>query len=191
MSLPARDPYLLPPNVPKVNVFAAVRKAPGKDAAATLEGKPSAEVRTMHERDYLARVTYCAGAGFVVLSALSDPASMSAYLFEHSLGGWAPILAIGMALALLLLDLIINDWAPERYRFDFAYQVRPKVYILTAFAYLIPLFAASRHEVRSLTAAGAYLHVGMAALGVTLAARAVVQRHKHRFGGTTRCDTSS
>lgn len=192
MSVPARNPYLLPEGVPKVHVFAAARKsARGKPAGATLEASPAPEVTAMsHERDYLARAFFFGGAVYMVLAAMFDPQSMSNYLVEHSIAGWMPIAAIAGAALLLLLDMLINDLLPERFQFDAAYNHRPEIYMVIAFLYLVPLYAAARAEVRSVTVSGVFLHIGMAAMGVTLAVHAVVKRHRYRFGGAYACSTS-
>lgn len=132
-----------------------------------------------HEsRDFLGRMIYAAFACWAVVAACFDPGNV-AYALSRDWSGATAITALGLAAALLLLDMVVNDLLPEDVIFAWAYKRRPYVYLYSAFLYQIPLFVAARSG--SVTLSAALLYGGMSLAGVSIAVRSVIRRHRYRF----------
>lgn len=97
-------------------------------------------------RDAVARLMYSAQAWIVVSVAYFTPHSVPALSI---MGGAGPLfLALIFLATLLLIDVLINDVLPLRYKVQWGIRYRYMVYPLVAFIYISQLFVAQKTGVK-------------------------------------------
>ncbi len=119
--------------------------------------------------DALARLIYAYMAVYIAVSAFTAPCSAtSVMLVLDGVWGYAVTCGTGVLAAVIALDVAINDWLPDKYVFHWARVRRHWLYVLTAAAYVTPIFAASAYVVN---AAQFIFYIGMASFGLVLGYR--------------------
>lgn len=127
-------------------------------------------------RDIVARWIYGHFTIYIALSASIAPDGIS-WLVLHLAGpliGQAAICVTGTIAILVIADVLINDVMPERYRFEWIRHQRHWLYTISAFLFLVPVFAAAKYHVSAIPQV--WLFVGMAGWGLVLAYREAFRR---------------
>ncbi|SEC01842.1 hypothetical protein SAMN02787142_0728 [Burkholderia sp. WP9] len=119
--------------------------------------------------DALARLIYAYLAVYIAVAAFTAPCSATSVMLTSD-GFWGYAVTAGTAVLALVVvaDVAINDWLPERYIFRWAQARRHWLYAIAAACYITPLFAASAYFVN---AAQFFFYVGMALFGLVLGYR--------------------
>jgi hypothetical protein len=121
------------------------------------------------KNDALARLIYAYMAIYIAVSAFAAPCSATSVMLTHD-GFWGYVVTTGTAVLALVVvaDVAINDWLPDRYIFHWARTRRHWLYATTAACYVTPIFAASAYFIN---AAQVVFYVGMALFGLLLGYR--------------------
>src|SRR5471032_1003659 len=121
------------------------------------------------KNDAIARLIYAYMAVYIAVSAFAAPCSATSVMLVCN-GFWGYAATCGTAgLAMVLAaDVAINDWLPDKYVFHWSHAGRHWMYVMTAAAYVTPIFAESAYFVN---AAQFILYIGMASFGLVLGYR--------------------
>lgn len=121
------------------------------------------------KNDALVRLIYAYMAVYIAVSSFAAPCSAtSLMLARDGFWGYAVTCGTGALAAVIAVDVAINDWLPQKYRFHWAKAQRHRLYAITAGAYITPLFAASAYFVN---AAQLIFYISMAFFGLVLGYR--------------------
>ena len=125
------------------------------------------------KNDALARLLYAYMAVYIAVSAFAAPCSAtSVMLVRDGFWGYAVTCGTGALAAVIAIDVAINDWLPDKYVFHWAKARRHWLYVVTAGAYVTPLFAASAHWTSAVVNAAQFVfYIGMASFGLVLGYR--------------------
>jgi hypothetical protein len=121
------------------------------------------------KNDAVARLIYAYMAVYIAVSAFAAPCSAtSVMLVRNGFWGYAVTCCTGALAVVVAADVAINDWLPDKYVFHWAQTRRHWLYVLTAAAYVTPIFAASAYFVN---VAQFIFYIGMASFGLVLGYR--------------------